>query len=176
MTGQPGPAKLTTRELDTLWGDLAAADPARGFDAVRRLRGAGEPARALFRERLRPAPAADTAQIERWIRDLDSDRFAVRQQAADELARRVDVAEPALRRALAGKQSLEVRQRLEQLLARLTNLSPEALRGLRAIEVLEGQATPEAKAFLERLAAGPTEARLTREAKAALERLTRRVP
>jgi hypothetical protein len=175
-TGPARPEKLTARELDTLWDDLSAGEAARAFRTVVRLRAAGGRAVALCRDRLRPPPAADTSRIENWIRDLDSDRFAVRKQAADELARCVEAAEPALRPALARQQTLEVRRRLEQLLDRLTNLSPDALRGLRAIEVLEGQATPEAKALLQRLAAGPAQARLTQEARAARERLTRRVP
>jgi hypothetical protein len=50
------------------------------------------------------------------------------------------------------------------------------MRLLRTIEVLEHAATPEARQFLEKLAAGATEARLTREAKASLERLSRRAP
>jgi hypothetical protein len=83
----------------------------------------------------------------------------------------VDVAEPALRRALAGRPSLEVRQRLEKLLDQLAHPSPDVLRALRAIEVLESVGTAEAKAVLGKLAAGQPGAGLTREAKAALRRL-----
>lgn len=45
------------------------------------------------------------------------------------------------------------------------------LRLLRAIEVLECAATPEARRVLKRLAGGEPRALLTREARAALERL-----
>jgi hypothetical protein len=48
------------------------------------------------------------------------------------------------------------------------------LRSLRAVEVLEHIATPEARDVLRTLAQGASEVRLTREAKAALERLERR--
>jgi hypothetical protein len=45
---------------------------------------------------------------------------------------------------------------------------------LRAVEVLEANATPEARAVLAELAAGPAADALTREAKASLQRLARR--
>ena len=50
----------------------------------------------------------------------------------------------------------------------------DALRMVRAVEVLEDIGTPEARAVLEHLAAGVAEARRTREAKAALARLASR--
>jgi hypothetical protein len=52
--------------------------------------------------------------------------------------------------------------------------SPEALRRIRAIEVLEHIATPEAKAVLQTMATGAPAAVETKDAKAALERLAQR--
>ena len=52
--------------------------------------------------------------------------------------------------------------------------SPDELRALRAVEVLEHVGTPEARQVLEGLTQGAPEARLTQEAKASLERLARR--
>ena len=52
--------------------------------------------------------------------------------------------------------------------------SPETLRGLRAVEVLELIGTAEAKEVLELLARGLAEARLTQEASASLGRLGQR--
>ena len=61
----------------------------------------------------------------------------------------------------------------EQLLAKLDwAASPEKLRLLRALTVLETVATPEARQVLQTLAGGMPEARLTQEAKAGLERLS----
>jgi hypothetical protein len=83
-------------------------------------------------------------------------------------------AAPALRQALTAAPSMEVRERIEALLRRLDALPADRLRTLRAVEVLEYSATPEARALLERLSGGLAEARLTREAKASVERLARR--
>ena len=84
-------------------------------------------------------------------------------------------AEAELRKALAGTPSAEVRQRCDHLLGRLKPdaPSPERLRQERAMELLEGVATPEAKRLLEELAKGAPQARITAEAKAALGRLAR---
>jgi hypothetical protein len=66
-----------------------------------------------------------------------------------------------------------VRRRVESLLQKLEAKSPsvEQLRPLRAVELLEQIATPEARQLLEALAGGSRDAGLTRDARAALERL-----
>jgi hypothetical protein len=56
-------------------------------------------------------------------------------------------------------------------LHRLESIPPEDLRHIRAVEVLEGLGTPEARNLLEELAKGAADATLTREAKASLRRL-----
>jgi hypothetical protein len=50
-------------------------------------------------------------------------------------------------------------------------VTPEGLRDLRVLEVLERIGTAEARAVRERWAGGPPQARVAREARAALERL-----
>ena len=123
---------------------------------------------------MQPVPGPDAHQITGWIRDLDSPRFAARQEASEALEKVGDLAKPALRKALSAKPSPEVRRRIEQLLTKVEQLSPESLRAVRAVEVLEHIGSAEAKRVLERLAAGAEGARLTREAKASLDRLDRR--
>lgn len=57
----------------------------------------------------------DTKKIARWIAELDSDQFAVRDQATRELEKVGESAQPALRKALEGHPKPEARKRLERL-------------------------------------------------------------
>jgi WD40 repeat protein len=160
---------------ETLWNELATEDAKKSFRAVCDLTLCPSQAATLLGERLRPA-APTPAALAQWLTDLDDEDYAVRRKAAESIAQLGDLAEPALRQALRGRPTLEVRRRVESLLDRIVagTLPPEQLRELRAVEVLELIGTPEAKKVLARLAAGASEARLTREAKSSLQRLERR--
>src|SRR5208283_5057345 len=125
----------------------------------------------------KPVPTIDPVRLQGLIADLESDDFTVRQKASEELEKLGDRAGPALRKALVGQPALETRQRLARLLEYLETAqlaSGELLRSLRAVELLESLATPQAQAILEQWAAGATGARLTREAQASLRRLAKR--
>jgi hypothetical protein len=122
----------------------------------------------FFGEHLRSIPAIEGARIARWIADLDSGEFAVREKAVRELEQHGDAVEGALRKVLENQPSLEVRQRVKLLLSKLTG--GDRLRGLRAVEVLEYLDTPASRRLLEILAGGAEEAQLTQEAKASLRR------
>ncbi len=135
------------------------------------LRANGAQAERFLKERLRPAAASDPKKIARLIADLDQDDFAARESATKQLSELGDLAEPALRAALNDKPSADKRRRLDELLKRLDpSNSPELLRGVRAVEVLESLGTSEAWQVLQALAEGAAGARLTREANAALKR------
>ena len=101
-------------------------------------------------------------------------RFPVRnraQKALEELGATVLVPlRAALKKAL---DSEEKRRRIETIVQKLEKitLSPDELRGARALEALEHIATPEARQLLSELAGGAAAARLTRDAQAALRRL-----
>src|SRR5262249_58981128 len=83
-----------------------------------------------------------------------------------------EAAAPALRQALEGNPSFEARQRIQQLLKQIDPArTPERLRVLRAMEILEYVGTPEAKRLLSALAKGANYARQTEEAREALRRL-----
>ena len=128
-----------------------------------------------MRERLLPVKSPDSKQVARWVADLSSDNFKQRRFAADNLERLGELAGPALRAALAATPPLEAQRRLSALLAKLRPavLPPEALRGVRGVQVLEMIANPEARKVLAVLAGGAAGARLTQEAQASLERLAR---
>jgi hypothetical protein len=100
----------------------------------------------------------------------------VRERATAALVQVADQAEEALRAALERTHSPEVRQRVRRILgaALEVDLTPERLRDMRALEVLEQIATPPARQVLAALAHGPAGAALTREARATLRRLEQR--
>jgi RNA polymerase sigma factor (sigma-70 family) len=173
---EPAPiAALPARALDALWTDLAGKDATGAFDAIRKLSASPDQAVALLKDRLRPATPADPDRLAQLLDDLGSDRFEVRRQAQSALEALGELAEPALRKALAAAPSLDLRQRLERLLENLSGQLPLAgqLRDLRAVELLELIGSLEARQLLQGLAGGAPEARLTREARSALRRLTR---
>jgi hypothetical protein len=163
-------------DADAAWEALGGGDAGKAYETIVRLGAAPDVAVRLLRERLKPVEAADGKRIERLIAQLDDDEFTVREQASQELAKLGSRAEEALRKTAQAAPSEEVRQRVAELLRKLDggSASGEPLRETRALEVLEGLGTPEAKKLLEELAKGAPEAALTREAKASLERLAKR--
>src|SRR5262249_10116191 len=119
----------------------------------------------------------DPKRLAQLIADLDGDTFAARQQATEELEKLGERAETILRKTLENKPTLETRLRVEKLLEKLgegSPPSPEDVRAMRGIEVLELIGTAEAQQFLKLLTEGAAEARPTQEAKAALEKLHQR--
>jgi hypothetical protein len=173
------PADLTAKQVGSYWDDLAGADAGRAFKAVAALGAAPKPTVAWLRDYLKPAGEAELKKVEGWVADLDSDTFATREKATQELAKAGELARPALEKVLAGRPSQELRRRAEELLRRLgaaEELTGEVLRQVRAVEVLEYAGTAEARRLLDDLAHGGTEARLRREARAALERIGKEKP
>jgi hypothetical protein len=126
----------------------------------------------FLKANLHPAKSVRREQIDQWVRDLDDGVFEVRQKASAELEKLGELAEPALRRALENKPTLEQRRRIEPILAKLETALPTgaSLQALRAVRVLEHTATPEARQLLRELTTGAEGAWLTRDAKAALTR------
>jgi hypothetical protein len=155
---------------------LGSSDGIRAYRALWMMVAAARPSVSFLAERLRPKQPVEAARLERLIADLDSEQFNSRVQASQELEKLGELAETALRKALASTRSLEVRRRVDNLLHKVEaeTLSPDQLLTLRGLEVLEHIGTPEAKQVLQNLAKGAPEARLTQEAKASLERLSRR--
>jgi WD40 repeat protein len=164
----------TPADVDRLWTDLAAADAQTAFRAIRRLVNAPDAAVALLRERLLPVPAADAGRVKELIAKLDASKFADRHAAAKELIAVADPAAEQLRTALAETKSAEVRQSLQAILDRLEAGTPEILRALRAVEILEQIGIPAACEHLKALAGGAAGATLTHAATDALGRLEQR--
>jgi RNA polymerase sigma factor (sigma-70 family) len=159
--------------LAAAWEALADTDARAGFRAQGRFLADPDKAVKWFAARLTPARPPDPARVKELIADLNSDNFAARERATEDLRDHGPAAEAALRDVVAKSPSLEARRRAERLLRELAGPvpPPRELRALRAAEVLEWAATPEARALLRELAGGAPGARLTREAAAACVRL-----
>jgi WD40 repeat protein len=163
--------RLSTEELNRCWDDLAHADAARAYRSILAL--TGSPSAVTFlKDHLAPVIAADPKRVAPLLAALDSDQFAQRDKAMTELEKLGLAAEPALHAALDAKPSLEVRQRIEAILDKLSG-SPR-WRLLRALEVLEHIGTPEARQVLATLSKGTAEMWPTQEAKKTLARLSAR--
>lgn len=157
-----------------LWERLAAEEASAACGAMAALAAAPKPAVALLQRHLKPAAQDAPGRVQKWIDELDSDQFDVREAATAELMKRGAGAAEPLRTALkAPGSTLEKRRRIERILDKITTegLPAAGLREVRSIELLERIDTPEAVKLLESLAAGADEARLTIEAKAALGRV-----
>ncbi len=169
---------LSLKDVQDYWTDLAGDNAPKAYRAIWALVSAPKQAVPFLGDHLQPKRLADPERerLAQLLRDLDSDRFRVREQATRELEKGGEFAASALRRALQRQPSLEVRRRAEQLLEKLEDaaLSGDELRASRALQVLEHIGTPGARKVLETLARGVPEARLTQEAKASLERLAKR--
>jgi RNA polymerase sigma factor (sigma-70 family) len=171
--------RLSAKELADCWTDLASEDAERAYRAVRRLARAPAQAVALGKKHLRAVPFPQRETIRRLLAALDSDDFAEREKATRELQGLGKDAEAALRQFLEGRPSLEAHRRAERILAQMktaqTKAPPipkgEALRALRALEVLERAGTREARRLLGQFAEGAPHATFTREARASWQRL-----
>jgi hypothetical protein len=168
------------RELENLWGDLGTDDPVKAHRTIAAL--VAQPTRTVsfLKGRLQPVPAPSRCQLARLLANLDSENFAERQKATQELEQFAEAVEPALRQALQGRSSLEAGRRIQRLLEQVKTerLQPSSdrRRAVRAVEVLEQIGDPRARRVLATLAGGASAAQLTTEAKTALERLAQRPP
>jgi WD40 repeat protein len=170
----PSAVPFTAAEAENLWQTLNDSNATAAFDAMRQLLTRPGPAVALLRERLKPARTLDEEGVRRLLRDLDADEFATRERASAELELLADRAGAALRKALEGKPSEEVKRRIGQLLESTGPGAPGLRRQLRAVEVAERLGTAEARRLLGARAGGDQSALLTQEARAAVQRLQAR--
>jgi WD40 repeat protein len=178
FTGKHGPkaAPFAANELPAIWKSLTAKDEKMSL-TLRRL-AATPQTLAFLKENFAPVKGdpLDERSLDKLVRDLDSTNFKARETASKELLRMGERAEAALQKGLKESKSLELRRRIQDLLAGLVHhqITPEELQAMRAVEVLERMGTPEARAWLEAVAKGDPFARATEEARGALERMARK--
>jgi hypothetical protein len=167
--GKLRPAELSPQALELAWTDLRGDDAAKAHAALWQLAAAPGQALPLLRQLLKVAAPVDPERLGKLVAALDDDDFEKRERTTEELTRIGEQAEPALKKALQGNPSVEMRRRCEYLLERMKGPGDqgERLRQTRALEAVEAMGTPEARGLLEELAKGAADAWLTREAKAA---------
>jgi WD40 repeat protein len=171
--GEGLPATLKAEQAVELWRTLADADAARANRALAGLSAAPAQAVPLIKQRFPiPAKKPDAERLARLIAELDDDSFAIRERATRQLSEADFAAADALHQALAKAPSAEAKRRIDDLLNRLKKGgSPERLRALRAVEVLERIGTPQSKELLRELADKPLPDELRDEVQASLRRL-----
>lgn len=168
--------KKRAQKIYRCWKDLhikASVDELVVQRAVWILAAFGNETVTFLKTHLHPMPAKSQKHFDQLIADLDSNSFECREAATRELSRG-NVVDFALKKTLTNRLSLEQRKRLEVILNELPDWrekNPELLQQVRAVWVLQQIGTPEAKALLEKVAAGTPSARLTQKAKDALESL-----
>jgi WD domain, G-beta repeat len=166
------PRPVTPTDLELAWTNLESSDAKVAFQAICRLVAVRDVAvNLLLKQRLQPATRIESKSVQELIRQLASPRFADRQKAVSELEKLGDRAAVELRTAAKKALTAEVRQALQRLLDGIEAGTPETLRAIRAVEVLEHIATPAAREHLKTLAAGQPGAEPTVAATAALKRL-----
>jgi WD40 repeat protein len=160
---------------EAAWNALIGDSPAEVREAMRSLSAAPSQALTLVSAHVRPIKTDDprVKQVGRLVADLDSADFEVREKASKELEGMGEFAAMALEKALENNPGLEVRQRLEQVLAHIEEVdgTGELLAALRSIALLERIGTPAARKLLQSFADGAPQARRTLAAREALERL-----
>jgi hypothetical protein len=174
--GRPLQAAEAAKQVQALWNDLAAEETTRAYCALWILAASPTQTLPLLQEQLRPSMKQDprTAAL---IADLDSNTFAVREKAMEELEKLGESAEKTLRERLKDPPSLEVQRRVEQLLLRINDRpvsTPEARRAMRTVRMLEHFGTAEARRLLERVGRGGWGRAAGDEARAAQARLDKR--
>jgi hypothetical protein len=129
----------------------------------------------FLRQQIRPvaAPDVDVQRIERLVADLDAARFATRESATKELLALGELAMVPLERLVDRPPSAEARQRAVLLLDKLAEAkpTPDRLRVVEAIDLLEELRTAKALQLLEEIERDALVPSIRREARQARERV-----
>ena len=155
------------RTVGALWTDLGAENGAIAFKAMADLERQPVETIVFFKKPLKPIAPTDPKQVAQLLADFQSDAFAMRARAQRDLEQLGDLAVPALRELYEKPAPLETRRRLEELLPKLEGpaRTPELLRLLRAVEVLQQIGTSDARQLLLSLADGAPQHRVTQAAR-----------
>ena len=130
---------LAEAELNQLWEDLSAPDAAKSHRAFRRLLAGPESSVPFIKRKLAPVvvKGAEEQQLRAWIRLLDSESFRDREKASADLMKHLAAAVPLLEAEVARTKSVELRRRIEELLARRPNVDRDKARQEKARRIVQ---------------------------------------
>jgi WD40 repeat protein len=168
---EDSPRPASWDDADRMWLSLGGPSmPA--YRVVWALAGNPKKAIEVIGKRLEPDGGASQKEIAELVANLASPKFAQREPAIKRLKVIGVRAFPELEAALKKSPDIETTRRIQELLKTVeTALTPETLRDLRALQVLEMVGTAETRAVIVRVAAGDVGAAKTRLAQAALDRM-----
>ncbi len=154
------------------WDELASPVRRVGHTAAWAL--TNEPARAvaLLKDRLKPVAPPPAKELAALIEDLGAESFTKREAAQKRLREFGHTIEPIVREAVSTAANPEGKRRLNQLLTECQSVAsrtPDEIRAVRAVLVLERIGNPESRQLLEACAKGADAAILTRESRRALK-------
>ena len=158
--------------LDSAWTDLVKRDASIAFKAQGRFLSAPSETIKVFAERIKPADDM-SMRIKQLIAELDSEKYSVRENASKTLGELGEQARPYLEESIKNVKSQEATDRMRKILddPKEISLTPEQLRQIRAVQVLEWINDATSKDLLKKWAGGFKGALLTGQGKAALKRL-----
>ena len=165
--------------LDQAMKSLAEAEPRRAYSAIAQLVEKPEAAIELIKDALNlgSKKPADVSGFEKYVADLDSSEFLVREAALEKLLQMRRQTKDRLERALEDAVSLEARIRLQQILELKESTIPgegsnlAQRRALRSIFLLELIGSMEARELLMKLSRAEVDLEIAIAAKFAITRL-----
>jgi hypothetical protein len=169
------PIQFTDQELTALWVDLGSQDADKADAAWRKLAAAGDNAVPFIRQRIRTIaiPNVELRSIEKLVSELNSEKFTTREQATKKLLATGELAIVPLQRHMEKGLSIETAKRVQQVLDNLGQpmLTPDRLRVLQAIELLEALRTADAVTLLKDTVRDALVPQIRNEARFALQRI-----
>ena len=78
-------AELDAKQIEALWAELTEPDAAKAHKAIVTLGRSSKQALPWLSEHLKPAEGVEAKRLDELITNLNSEVFAVRQKAGDEL-------------------------------------------------------------------------------------------
>jgi len=169
-----GENALAPEAMALLWAQLADRDPVKACGAITPLVLAGDSAARFLGDRL-PALIVDERKVGKLIAELDADDWKVRHSASVALEGLGPVVSPRLEAALRQTTSLEVKTRLEAILAsiekRTDDPALDAPRLRRAFRVLAAGRGLASLRAMKRLRSAARGRRLQQRAEAAIVRM-----